>query len=96
MLRNNILLPGVCGLIFSAVVIAGEQNVSANRSSYPDTTTAEVDSSAFGNYYELEERSSMQEIIREVGEPVGSSKYIPRQPDHSLPAEQAEFTQQFD
>ena len=104
-MKYKYALPAALFALLSAVAVAdgyddvvsdSENGILDNTPNAEDPHKDEVDSLAFGNYYRMEKYSSVEDIIREVGEPVGSSTYIPRQPDHSQPAEQAEFTQQFD
>ena len=87
-------LPVALCLLLSAVACADGQDdivygsdsaVSANSEQAEDPHKDEVDSLAFGNYYRMEKYSSVEDIIRNVGEPVGSSVYIPRDAQKSEP-----------
>lgn len=93
MVHKTYLLVALC-LLLSAVTFADGQEdiiygsdsvVSANSEQFEDPHKDEVDSLAFGNYYRMEKYSSVEDIIRDVGEPVGSSVYIPRDAQKSEP-----------
>jgi hypothetical protein len=95
MMVHKTYLPVALCLLLSAVACADGQDdivygsdsaVSANSEQAEDPHKDEVDSLAFGNYYTMDKYSSVQEIIRKVGEPVGSSVYIPRETQKSAPA----------
>ncbi|MCD8520781.1 MAG: hypothetical protein LRY66_16545 [Saccharospirillaceae bacterium] len=96
MMHKNALSAAVF-MLLSAVAVADGQDdivdgsdrtVLINRE-HADPHEHEVDSLAFGNYYRMEPHASVQDIIRAVGEPVGSSAYIPRQDNRWLSAEKS-------
>jgi hypothetical protein len=70
---------------YDDVVSDSDNALSDSRENAADPHKDEVDSLAFGNYYRMEKYSSVEDIIRNVGEPVGSSVYIPRDAQKSEP-----------
>ena len=99
MSADKYLLATLFMLLSAAAVASGHQDIVYGSDSYneaskntnnsehsEDPHKDEVDSLAFGNYYTMDKYSSVQEIIRKVGEPVGSSVYIPRETQKSAPA----------